>query len=134
MNSAFASDLEAQLPTAAASKTATTLLHETEKNLATFPESLNATAASKCEDFDRYGTTIWNLCTRLRREYDTDKSEDIPLILLLARVYAFLLLDCAHQSGNAAPGNLQRLMRIGLKAAKSGLGSCSAAKLPVLAD
>ncbi|KAF8863587.1 SPO22-domain-containing protein [Acephala macrosclerotiorum] len=118
---AFASDLEAQLPAAAASKTATTLLHETEKNLAAFPETINATAASKCEEFDRCGTTIWNLCTRLRRDYDTGKPEDVPLILLLARVYAFLLLDCAHQSGNAVPGNLPRLMRIGLKAARSGL-------------
>ncbi|KAE8452848.1 hypothetical protein EG329_013120 [Mollisiaceae sp. DMI_Dod_QoI] len=117
----FASELEAQLSKAASSRTAEILLKETEKNIATFPDNLNASAASKCEEIDHCGTTIWNLCTRLRREYDTDNPHDVPLILLLARVFAFLLLDCAHRCGKAIAGNIPRLMKIGLKAGKTCL-------------
>jgi hypothetical protein len=119
---AFGAELETQLP-AATSKTVTTLLHETEKNIAQFPEKISSSSEPRCEEIDRCGTTIWNLCTRLRREYDADKPHNVPLILLLARVYAFFMLDCAHQSGKGVVGNLPRLMKIGLKAGKSCLGS-----------
>ncbi|KUJ18222.1 SPO22-domain-containing protein [Mollisia scopiformis] len=117
----FASELESQLPKAVTSTTSGPLLHELEKNIAKFPEKLTSSTTSEYEELDRCGTTIWNVCTRLRREYDPDKPHDVPLILLVARVYAFLLLDGAFQSGKSDPGNLPRLMKSGLKAGKTCL-------------
>lgn len=46
----------------------------------------------------------------------------MPLVLLLARVYAFLLVDSAHAESKRAGGALVRLMRTGVKAVKSCLG------------
>ena len=43
----------------------------------------------------------------------------MPIVLLLARVYAFLMLDCAHVAGKSTGGNLARTMKIGLKAGKN---------------
>ncbi|KAK2625835.1 hypothetical protein QTJ16_005147 [Diplocarpon rosae] len=117
----FAAELEAQLPVAAASKASTTTIQQLEKNIYSFPENLSVTSVSKYEDLDRTGIAIWNLCTRLRREYDTDKPQDIPIVLLLARVYAFLVIDCAHVGGRSAADNLARIMRAGIKAGKSCL-------------
>jgi hypothetical protein len=79
-------------------------------------------AASRYEEFDRIGTIIWNLCTRLRRDFNSDNPIGVPLILLLARVFSFLLLDGAHDGGKSATGNLARLMKIGIKAGKSCIG------------
>ncbi|KAK0108931.1 hypothetical protein ONS96_002768 [Cadophora gregata f. sp. sojae] len=115
----YAADLEAALPAAAASKISTSTAQELEKQISIFPDSLSISATSKCEELDRIGTTIWNLCTRLRRDYDTDKPQDMPIVLVLARVYAFLMLDCAHVAGKSTGGNLARMMRTGLKAGKN---------------
>lgn len=114
-----------QLPAAAASKTSTSTVQELEKLISSFPHSV--TTSSKCEELDRSGTAIWNLCTRLRRDYDTGKPQDMPIVLLLTRVYAFLMVDCAHVSGRSAGGNLVRMIKTGLKAGKSCLGEYSLA-------
>ena len=119
----FAADLESQLPTAAASRTSGTLCEETTNQISSFPSKFGALAAPKCEEVDRIGTTIWNLCTRLRRDVETDNPKDVPIILLLARVFSFLLLDGAYDGGRNAPGNLARLVKIGIKAGKSCIGS-----------
>jgi hypothetical protein len=120
---AFAADLEGKLPAAAASRPSETLLKDIENQLSHFPNKFGAIAASKCEEVDRIGTAIWNLCTRLRRDVESDNPKDVPVILLLARVFSFLLLDGAYDGGRNAPGNLARLMKIGIKAGKSCLGS-----------
>ncbi len=128
MNAAFAADLEAQLPAAAASKTSTSITQELEKLIDSFP--LSVTTSSRCEELDRSGTAIWNLCTRLRRNYDTNNPQEVPIVLLLARVYAFLMVDCAHVSGKITRGNLARMIKTGLKAGKSCLGEYSRAYRP----
>ena len=120
---AFAADLESQLPTAAASRQSGTLSEETTNQISSFPSKFGAIATPKCEEVDRIGTTIWNLCTRLRRDVETDNPKEIPIILLLARVFSFLLIDGAYDGGRNAPGNLARLMKIGIKAGKSCIGS-----------
>ncbi|KAF4637760.1 hypothetical protein G7Y89_g330 [Cudoniella acicularis] len=120
---AFAANLETQLPAAAASRSPGNLLHELEKYISTFPGNLGSAAASSCEEIDSIGTVIWNLCTRLRRKRDLDNPDGAPMILVLARVFAFLMLCCAHDHGKATVDNILRLMRIGIKAAKQCLGS-----------
>jgi len=116
---AYAAELESTLPAAAASKTSNSTAQELEKHISIFPESLAISNSSKCEELDRSATTIWNLCTRLRRDYETERPQDMPIVLLLARVYAFLMLDCAHVAGKSTGGNLARTMKIGLKAGKN---------------
>jgi hypothetical protein len=121
---AFAADLEAQLPASTTARTPGTLLTEIENQISNFPNKFGAVAASKYEEVDQIGATIWNLCTRLRRDFESDNPKDIPIILLLARVFSFLLLDGAYDGGRNAPGNLARLMKIGIKAGKNCIGSC----------
>ena len=89
--------------------------------------------ASKCQEIDNTGTSLWNICTRLRREYDLDKPQDVPTILLMARVFAFLLLGCAHESGKSEASNAVRVMKIGIKAAKNCIGRrCWLEGMPLL--
>lgn len=56
----------------------------------------------------------------------------MPIVLLMARVFAFLLLDCALEHGKSTATNLVRLMKIGIKAAKNciGIPSWSVARVP----
>jgi hypothetical protein len=119
---AFAADLETQLPAAASSRTPGSLAQETQKQISSLPSTFVSLTSAKCEEIDHVGTAIWNICTRLRRDFDSDRPQDIPIILLLARVFSFLLLDCANDNGKNANGCLKRLMKIGIKAAKSCLG------------
>ncbi|PMD45090.1 SPO22-domain-containing protein [Hyaloscypha variabilis F] len=115
----FATDLQAQLTAATIARTPETLLTEIENQISNFPNKFGAIAASKSEEVDQVGTTIWNLCTRLRRDVESDNPKDVPIILLLVRVFSFLLLDGAYECGKNPPGNLARLIKIGIKAGKS---------------
>jgi hypothetical protein len=86
--------------------------------ISNFPtvKSLGLSVSSRYEEVDRIGTSLWNLCTRLRRNYDNIPQ---PAILLVTRAFAFLLLDCALESGNGTTANVIRLMKIGIKASKN---------------
>lgn len=118
----FAIDLQAQLTATTIARIPETLLKEIENQISNFPNKFGAIAASKYEEVDQVGTTIWNLCTRLRRDFESDNPKDIPIVLLLTRVFSFLLLDGAYDCGKNAPGNLARLMKIGIKAGKNCIG------------
>ncbi|KAG9248179.1 meiosis protein SPO22/ZIP4 like-domain-containing protein [Calycina marina] len=95
-----------------------------QRHISFFPaaKSLGEIGASKCEELDGNGTALWNLCTRLKRNYDTGTPQDVPIILLLARVFAFMVLYCALEVGKGTTGNVVRVMRIGIKAAKNCMG------------
>ena len=121
----FASDLEAQLPAAVSTKASEALHFDVEQQISAFPSNLTLCAASKYQELDNKGTSLWNLCTRLRREYDSENSHDMPVILLMARIFAFLLLDGANQCGKSEASNAVRLMKTGIKAAKNCLGRTS---------
>ena len=120
---AFALDVQHQIPAAAASKSPGSLLHEIEKAISTFPGSLGSVAVSKREEIDSTATALWNLCTRLRRDNDPETTRNLPAILDVARVFAFLLLCCVHDHGKSTTSNICRLMKIGFKAAKSSIGT-----------
>lgn len=115
--------MEEQLPRSL-TKPPNPLLESIQKQIIIFPNNLGVSTTPRCEEIDGKGTTLWNLCTRLRRNYDLDKPQDVPLILLLTRVFAFLLLDCALENGKGATANLVRLMKVGIKAAKNCIGMC----------
>ncbi|KAI9681495.1 MAG: hypothetical protein M1817_002779 [Caeruleum heppii] len=71
--------------------------------------------SKKCEQLDCQGTALWNLSTRLRRKGDVDVDMQV---LCHVRVFAFLLLDSAQQSGKGTKSNCMRLLKVALKAAK----------------
>jgi hypothetical protein len=98
------------------------LFDNIQRHISTFPSILGLSTTAKCEEVDGKGTALWNLCTRLRRNYDPDKPQDVPVILLLARVFAFLLLDAGLENGRGTAADLVRLMKIGIKAAKNCIG------------
>lgn len=122
MVSALALDLKAQLPTAVSSPVQGALFNDVQKYVLAFPNNLAQSTVSKFEEIDSNGTALWNLCTRLRRNYDSDNQQDVPIILFMARVFAFLLLDCALEGGMSTTANTLRLMKIGIKAAKNCIG------------
>lgn len=120
---AFAIDLEAHLPTAV-SLPSQGVLNDLQKHILEFPSKFGASAASKFEEIDGQGTSLWNLCTRLRRSFNSDNPQDIPVILLLSRTFAFLLLDGALEASKSTTENTLRLMKIGIKATKNCIGEC----------
>lgn len=118
----FAANLEAQLSTTPSLPTQGALLNELQNHVLTFPEHIGKSIGSRCEEIDANGTSLWNLCTRLRRAVESDNPRDTPIILLVARVFAFQLLDAALEAGKSTTANVLRLMKIGIKAAKDCLG------------
>lgn len=75
---------------------------------------------SSAREFDDLGAKLWNTSTRLLRD---DSERPPPPVIPVLRVFAFLLLDVAHQyaqkQGKSAGDNLIRLFRIALKAGKT---------------
>jgi hypothetical protein len=114
--------LAAKLETALSSASNTVLFNELQNHILEFPNNLGTSAASKCEEIDGIGTSLWNLCTRIRRNYETEDPDDIPIILTFARVFAFQLLDGALEPNQSTTANTLRLMKIGIKAGKNCLG------------
>jgi hypothetical protein len=122
LSPAFAAEVEAHLEMGISSATRGALFADLQNHVLDFPRSLGASAASKCEEIDAIGTSLWNITTRLRRNYELDGPTQIFNILLCARVFAFQLLDSALESSKKNNSNMIRLMKIGLKAAKNCLG------------
>jgi hypothetical protein len=114
--------VEKQLP-AASAKPPGSLFSELEKTISSFPNNLGQESASNKEEIDSHGTALWNLCTRLRRNFDSGKPQDVPILLLMTRVFAFQLLNHALESEKTNTANVVRLMKIGLKAAKNCIGN-----------
>lgn len=121
INIAFGDILLTQISTAVTSKATHSLISDTRGHLSSFPNKFPSTQGF--EDIDRCGTNIWNLCVRLRRDTELDATDEIHEIIFLARVFAFLLLDCAHQCGSPTSENLPRLMKTGIKSGKSCIGN-----------
>ncbi|KAI9644262.1 Transcription factor [Ciborinia camelliae] len=129
---------------------------ELENSIATFPTKLSASARDKAQELDEKATGIWNVGTRLRRSLPGDNDEvndeetgppktwdkrnELRGVLVMVRMFAFLLLDCANECGNAAAhlhlgsggdkhndkgekarGNLLRLMKVGIKTGRDCL-------------
>lgn len=119
---AFASDLQAKISSKISAKESLALIDTLEKEIKSFPSGFGSYALQKYEDLDSNGTTLWNKCTRLRRDCNAKDSDTQQLALLMTRVYAFLLLDCAQSGERGTISNVVRLFKIGLKAAKCSTG------------
>ncbi|KAF7916982.1 uncharacterized protein EAE98_010413 [Botrytis deweyae] len=126
---------------------------ELENNITTFPTKLSASAKDKAQELDEKATCIWNVATRLKRSLPAesdddedggsktwDKRNELRAVLIMVRMFAFLVLDCANECGNSVAhiqadtggdeekekgeksrGNLLRLMRVGIKTGKDCL-------------
>ncbi|KAB8288201.1 hypothetical protein EYC80_010206 [Monilinia laxa] len=126
-----------------------------ENNIATFPTKLNVSARDKAQELDEKATDIWNVGTRLKRslpekdaqEIDDDgatlkcweKRKELKDVLVMVRMFAFMVLDCANECDNSATyshmssrdksndkrdkakGNLFRLMKVGIKTGRDCL-------------
>ncbi|TGO20156.1 hypothetical protein BTUL_0001g01680 [Botrytis tulipae] len=126
---------------------------ELENSIATFPTKLSASAKDKAQELDEKATGIWNIATRLKRSLPAendidedggsktwDKRNELRAVLVMVRMFAFLVLDCANECGNSVAhiqagtggdeekeireksrGNLLRLMRVGIKTGRDCL-------------
>ena len=121
-STAFAADVVGQLETVVSSESHDVLSNDLQKHVQDFTGSLGASATSRGEEIDGIGTSLWNLCTRLRRNYEPDKPVEVPSILLLARVFAFQLLNGALEASRSTTSNTVRLMKVGIKVTKNCLG------------
>lgn len=97
-------------------------LEELERNLRAFPNSLTLPTGERGTILDSNGTALWNLCTRLRRGFSDETPKVERTVVLMARVYAFFLLDCAEKSGQGNNDNAVRVMKVSLKIARNCLG------------
>lgn len=122
---AFAKELEDLFSTSTGLKISPNLIDKLENNIQSFPPNLGSTAAATYGNLDRSGTALWNLAARLKRDDELSNTQTLT-VLAMARLYAFLMLDCAHSSGNGAFTNIARVMKVALKTARNCLGtSCS---------
>jgi len=128
---AFAKELEDLLSMSTGLKISPNLVDKLENNIQSFPLNLGSAAANKCGDLDRSGTTLWNLSARLKRDDGLSNTKTLT-VLAMARLYAFLMLDCAHRGGNGACTNVPRVMKVALKTAKNCLGAKSPHDFPQL--
>ncbi|MCJ1432892.1 hypothetical protein MMC27_002250 [Xylographa pallens] len=70
-------------------------------------------AAANFRDVDEYGTRLWNISSRLKK----DEATSIKLVCLV-RVFACLLLDCGHRSTHGGTANAIRVLKSALKTTK----------------
>ncbi|KAH8811736.1 meiosis protein SPO22/ZIP4 like-domain-containing protein [Xylogone sp. PMI_703] len=115
----FSTELQTRLPNIIKLNNHESLFHEIENQIQAFPSKQRPTSSSLCQEIDKQGTSLWNLCTRLRRDEEVPSHEDVTIMLTLARIFAFLLLDIAQD--NEKMNSTSRLMKVGIKAAKNCL-------------
>lgn len=122
---AFGKELEDLLSTSNGLKISPKLVDKLENNIQSFPSNLGSAAVAKYGDLDRSGTSLWNLSAKLKRNEGLSNAQTL-IVLAMVRLFALLMLDCAHSSGNGAFTNVARVMKVALKTAKNCLGtSCS---------
>lgn len=116
--------LEAFLTPASASSLPAGLIDNLVKKIETFPRGTEHTVSKYAQELDQLGTALWNQCTRLRRKFQvSDLSPKATLMnILLARIYALLLLDCAQPSARTTFANIIRLLKLALKVVKNCIG------------
>ena len=69
---------------------------------------------------DQTGTSLWNLCTGLRRQVgDQTQSSSTRRVLTLARILAFHLLDTVRNVDKDGVGDITRLLKVALKGAQT---------------
>ncbi|CAI6268821.1 unnamed protein product [Periconia digitata] len=122
----FASGLEKRFETTCDQS----LVDDLDRQILNLPLQISIAGVEKQDECERYGTELWNLSTRLRREHlqPNDKnSSDISLksrATSLLRVFSFLLLDAVSGPSGQTPSagdrrsQCIRLMKVALKAAK----------------
>lgn len=103
-------------------KVSTGLVDKLENHIQGFPHNLGSAAAIKYGELDKTGTSLWNLSTRLKRNDDLNNQQTLT-VLAMTRLYALLMLDCAHISGRGGSTNVARVMKVALKTAKHCLGA-----------
>ncbi|KAF1978032.1 SPO22-domain-containing protein [Bimuria novae-zelandiae CBS 107.79] len=102
------------------------LADDLQAQICSLPLSASSALTAKQNEFERLGTSLWNLATRLRRDEDqpdgsvTEQAARKNRALGLLRVFSFLLLDSAGSQSTKGQKrkNCIRLMKIALKAAK----------------
>jgi hypothetical protein len=119
---AFAKELEDLFSTSTEFKVSLSLVDKLENHIQSFPLNLGSAAASKYSELDKSGTALWNLSARLRRDDKVSNAQTLT-VLAMTRLYALLMLDCAHISCDGAFTNIGRIMKVALKTAKSCLGA-----------
>jgi hypothetical protein len=119
---AFAKELEDIFSTPIGLKISPALVNKLENQIQGFPRNLGSAAAIMYGEFDKTGTALWNMSSRLRRNDDLN-NQQTQIVLAMARLYALLMLDCAQRSGKGGSTNVARVMKVALKTAKQCLGA-----------
>lgn len=120
---AFADEILTLLSTSNGPRIDANLTEHLERQLQTFPTNLGNLAVQKYGLLDSKGTELWNLSTRLRRNDGFHSQKNNSIVVLMMRVYAFLMLDGAQNSGKGTFANAVRVMKLSLKAAKNCIGN-----------
>lgn len=124
---AFAADIQHQISDLQSDKVSNKTLHGIEKQVANFPDNIGSLSVTKCAEIDAVATALWNLCTRTRRNIqnvDDHGVENHILFndtVLLAKGFAFLLLDCTRYHDQRNTSDVARLMKVALRTAKTCL-------------
>jgi hypothetical protein len=126
---AFSKELEDLLSASTGLEFSPGFVDKLENLIQKFPHNLGTVATTKHGELDKTGTALWNLSARLKRSNDLN-NQQTSTILAMVRLYALLMLDCAHSRGKGGTTNIARMMKVALKTAKHCLGAIYLANLP----
>jgi hypothetical protein len=128
---AFAEELETYLSAVQGPRLTTAIVDKLENHIQNFPDNLGSAATARYEELDKSGATLWNLCTRLKRNTDLE-TQQTSVVFAMTRLFAFMMLDAAQSSGKGSFSNGVRIMQVALKTAKTCLGTMSSASTKAL--
>lgn len=90
------------------------VVSELKSNISTLRTDSLIIPENRVDEFDRIGTELWNISSRLR----LDSSDNIAKLVTLLRVFAFFLLDCVKEPTRRTYQNNARLLKAANKAAR----------------
>lgn len=127
---AFVSDVQKRLPVDKDDSTAATVLLRQVQKQAKTVEKYGEKAHHDMlgdEELEREGTNLWNLCTRLSRDYvgkpdKPDKPSASWKLVHWGRLLSFQILHLCHWSSKSTSSVACHLLRLALKVAKICIG------------
>lgn len=117
----FALELQKTLPAPKSPSDIRYLTDELENQIRAI-KSCTLRGGQRHEQLDSTGTSLWNLCTRLKREEYDDSASGIHKVLIYTRIFAFLILALAQWGDRNAPNDVIRLTKLAIKTGRSCIG------------
>lgn len=119
----FATNVQNKLPSLTNGDDIASMTGELESQIKVIKSSgIRDPGHQRHQRLDSVGTSLWNICTRVKRLEDGDSGSAMKKMLTLTRVFAFLLLSTAQPANHSTPSAAIRLSKLAIKTGRSCIG------------